>query len=119
MGTGVVAGDFTQILNDFGRTVSYKIVTKTTDPITGSETSTFASASNVTAVFFLEEHRYIWDTSGLILVGDAYLIVPTALNAKRYDQVIIDGETFYIECVKRRYVATVAMCDYCTLFKVG
>jgi hypothetical protein len=119
MSVGVVAGDYTQILNDLGRTLSYKVVTKTIDPMTGSETSTFATASNVTAIFFLHENRYIFDTQGLVEVGDAYLLAPLATGIKRYDQFTVDGITYYIENVIRRYVAGVAMCDYGICFKVA
>jgi hypothetical protein len=44
--TGVSSTDFDQIYNDFYRTVSYQVVTKTVDNL-GVETSTFATASNV------------------------------------------------------------------------
>lgn len=115
---GVVASDFTQILTDFGRVVSYKVVTKTTDPITGSETSTYASASNVTCIFFLEQNRYIWDKDGLLEVGDAYIIAAPAVGIKRYDQLTVDGNTYYIENVTRRTVLQTSMCDFGVLFLV-
>jgi len=117
--TGVVAGDFTQILTDMGRTVSYKVVTRTTSDMQGEETTTFAAASDQTVVFFLEENRYIWDKSGLLQCGDCYLICPTTLGAKRYDQFTISGQTFYIEKVTRRTVCGVDMADYCVCFKVA
>lgn len=117
--TGVVVGDFTQIIGDYGRTVSYKVVTKTTDAITGTETSTFAAASDQTVIFFLEETRYIWDKEGLLQVGDAYIIAPTTSGIKRYDQFTIDSQTYYIENVTKRHVLGTAMCDYATCFKVA
>lgn len=116
--TGISTDDFTQILADYGRTISYKVVTKTTDGMTGDETSTFAAASNQTVVFFLEENRYIWDKDGLLQVGDAYIIAPTSIGIKRYDQFTIDSQTFYIENVTRRTVLTTAMADYAVCFKV-
>lgn len=115
---GVSTDDFTQILSDFGRTVSYKVVTRTQDAMTGEETTTFATASDQTVVFFLEENRYIWDIEGLLQVGDAYIIAPTSLGIKRYDQLTIDSQTYYIENVTRRAVLTTTMCDYAVLFKV-
>lgn len=115
---GVVASDFTQILTDFGRSVSYQVVTKTTDPITGSEVSSFASAAAQTVIFFLEENRYIWDKEGLLQVGDAYVIATPSLGIKRYDQLAVDGVSYYIENVTRRLVLQTTMSDYATLFKV-
>ena len=117
--TGVSVDDFQQILADMGRTVSYKVVTRSQDSITGSETTTFAAAVDVTAIFFLNENKYIWDKEGLVAVGDAYLIVPITFGAKRYDQVTIDGESYYVDNTRNRYVLTVGMQTYCTLFKVA
>lgn len=118
MATGVVAGDFTQILADFTRTVSYKVVTKTTDGL-GNETNSFATAANQGVVFFKEDTRYIFDKEGLLQVGDAYIMAATSIGIKRYDQFTVDGFTYYIESVIRRYVAGVAMMDYGVCFLVA
>ena len=116
---GVVTGDFSQILTDFGRTVSYSVVTKTTNAMNGQETSTFATAANLTVVFFYEQNKYLWDPEGLIQVGDAYIIAPVSAGIARYDQFTVDGKTFYIENVTRRTVLQTAMCDYATCFMVS
>lgn len=115
---GVSINDFAQILSDYGRTVSYSVVTKTNDPITGSETTTFATASDQTVIFFLEENRYLWDKDGLLEVGDAYIIAPLTLAIKRYDQFTIDGQAFYIENVTKRAVLKTAMMYYGVCFRV-
>lgn len=115
---GVVAADFTQILNDMGRTLSYRVATKTTDGMTGEETTSYATAGNVTAIFYLEENRYIWDKEGLLEVGDAYIIAPTTAGIKRYDRFSIDGNTYYIETTLRRTVLGTAMADYAVCFLV-
>lgn len=117
--TGVVVDDFNQIFSDFSRVLSYKVVTKTTDALTGAETSTFAAASDVNAIFFLEQNRYIFDKEGLLSVGDAYIICPTTTGIKRYDQFTIDGKTYYIETVIRRHVLNTSMLDYATCFMVA
>jgi hypothetical protein len=116
--TGISTNDFTQIYADFKRTVSYRVMTKTTDPTTGDETSTFAVASNQDVIFFLEENRYIFDKEGLLQVGDAYALIPLSINAKRYDQLTIDGSTYYIENTIQRYVLSTEMFTYAVLFKV-
>ena len=115
---GVSNSDFTEILSDMGTTLSYKICTRTQDAMTGEETTTFATASNVTAIFFLNDTRYVWDKEGLLEVGDAYIIAPTSTGIKRYDQFTVGGDTFYIENVTRRTVLTTAMADYGVCFKV-
>lgn len=118
VGTGVVAGDFSQILSDLGTSVTWKDCTKTTDPMTGEESSSFASAVSKTVIFFKEDQKYMWDKEGLIALADAYVLFTSGTFA-RYDQITYDSETYYIEEVIKRYVANVGMCDYCRLFKVA
>jgi hypothetical protein len=117
--TGVVSDDFDQILTDMGRTISYKVVTRSTNPETGEETTAFATATDQTVVFFLQENRYVWDKEGLLEVGDAYIIANTDLGIKRYDQVTVDDQTYYIENITRRHVVGTLMQDYGVLFKVA
>ena len=119
MATCVSTADFDQIFEDFKRTVSYKVMTKTTDSMTGDETTTFAAASNVDLVFFREDTRYMFDKEGLLEVGDGYLMAKLTTGIKRYDQFTIDSKTYYIENVTRRYVAGVAMMDYAICFFVA
>ena len=119
MSTGVSTNDFSQILSDMGRTLAYKVVTKTTNGITGEEQTTYAAATNITAIFFLEQNRYLWDKEGLLQVGDAYLIAPLTLSVKRYDQFTVGGETFYIENTTTRTVLSTDMATYCTCFRVA
>ncbi len=116
---GITTNDLQQILTDFGRIVSYKVNTKSTDAISGSEISTFGSASSQTVIFFLQDNKFIWDKEGLISVGDAYIIAPTTLAIKRFDQLTVDSTTYYIENVIRRTILQTAMCDYGVLFKVS
>jgi hypothetical protein len=116
--TGVKADDFSQILADFTRTVSYKVVTKTTNDLTGDETSSYAASSNVNLVFFKEDCRYIFDKEGLLQVGDAYVMAPITTGIKRYDQFTVDGFTYYIENIIKRYILGTAMFDYGVCFLV-
>jgi hypothetical protein len=117
--TGVTSGDFDQIHSDFARTVSYQVVTKTINPTTGDETSSYSTSSNVDAIFFLQDKKYIFDKEGLLEVGDAYLIAKTSVGIKRYDKFTIDTQTYIIENVIRRHVTSVAMQDYAVCFKVN
>ena len=117
MTTGVSTNDFAQILEDFKRTVSYKVNTKTVSGM-GDETSTFAAASNKDVIYFLNENKYLFDKEGLIEVGDAYIMANLTDAIKRYDQFTVDGLTYYIENVIRRYIVGVAMFDYGRCFKV-
>jgi len=116
--TGVGVDDFVQILADFTRTVSYQVVTKTTDSLTGDETSAFGVASPQGVVFLMEENRYLFDKEGLLEVGDAYIMAPLSLGIKRYDQFSVDGRSFYVKNVIPRYVVGVHQFDYAVCFLV-
>lgn len=117
--TGVGTDDFDQIWTDMGQTVSYQVVTKTEDPMTGEPTTTFGTASNQIVIFFLEDQRFVWDKEGLVEVGDAYIIAKTSLGVSRYDQFTVGGQTYYVDNVVRREVLGTDMMDYCTCFKVA
>ena len=117
--TGISVDDFeVVILGDMGRTVSYSVVTKTIDPMTGSEITTYAAASDKTVIFFLEKNKWQWDKEGLLEVGDAYIIAPTSYGIKRYDKFTIDGNSYYIDNVTRRHITTITMQDFGVCFKV-
>lgn len=115
--TGISTDDFTQIFNDFKRTLSYLVVTKATDGM-GTENSAYATAKDVDAIFFVEENRWAFDKEGLVEKGDAYILAPTTTGIKRYDKFTIGGETFMIQNIIRRYVLSTAMMDLGICFKV-
>jgi len=117
--TGVSTDDFNQVLADFTRALSYQVVTITRSSIGGNETTTYATASTKNYVFFLEENRYLFDKEGLVEVGDAYILAPTADAIKRYDKFTVDSKTFIVDNVIRRTVAGTAMLDYGICFKVA
>ena len=116
---GVRVDDFNQIASDFNRVVSYKVVTKTTDPMTGSEITSYATAVDKSVIFFLEENRFLFDKEGLVEVGDAYILASITTGIKRYDQFTIDGQTYYVNNVVRRTVLNTPMMDYGVCFKVA
>ena len=112
MGLGITAGDFTQILNNLKRTVSYSVMSKTIDPMTGDELLTYAAGVDRQVVFFIEENRYLFDKEGLLEVGDAYIQTPPSMGIKRYDKFTIGGQEYIIRNTTERYVNGVYMHDY-------
>jgi hypothetical protein len=117
--TGVSSDDFAQILEDFKRTLTYYVSTKTTDSLTGDETETFATAVELEAIFFLNENRWLFDKEGLTEVGDAYIMVVPSVGIKRYDKFTVDNKTYYIQNIIQRYVVGVQMVDYGVCFEVS
>ena len=101
--------DFDQILSDLKRTVSYLVLTKTIDPVTGDEIMTYAAGADKSVIFFLEENRYVFDKGGLVEVGDAYIMTDTDFEPKRMDRFTIDGFTYDVKNVSKRYVSDVHM----------
>jgi hypothetical protein len=117
--TGVSSTDFDQIYNDFYRTVSYEVVTKTEDPVTDSEILTYAAASNVNVVFFVEDNKYLFDKEGLLEVGDAYIMAKTSVGIKRYDRFTLGNRRYLVKNVINRYVLNTAMMDFGVCFIEG
>lgn len=109
MTSDITSDDFTAILADMTRTVSYQEVTKTVDPVTGDEILVYGTAADKGVVFFLEENRYLFDKEGLIEVGDAYIMSPLTFEPQRMDKFSIDGYTYLVKNVTKRYVTNVAM----------
>ena len=109
---------FNKAMDRFKSNVTYKVVTKTTD-FEGNETSSFATGSTYSVIFFKENAKYIFDKQGLMNVGDAYILAPPSAGIKRYDQVTVDSRSYYIENVTRRYVVGTAIFDYAVLFLVA
>lgn len=116
--TGVSSDDFDQILSDMGVTLSYKVVTESEDSMTGEQTTSYATATSVTAVFFLQENRYVWDKEGFLEVGDAYIIASTDTGIQKNDQFTYAGQTYYIKNITRREVVGQTMVDYAVCYKV-
>jgi hypothetical protein len=74
--------------------------------------------TTIDLIFFREDCRYIFDKQGLLQVGDAYVMAPTSVGIKRYDQFTVDGFTYYIENIIRRYALGTAIFDYGVAFLV-
>jgi len=98
------------------RTLSYSVLSKTVDPVTGDEIITYVAAIDKSAVFFLEENRYLFDKEGLVEVGDAYIMFPTSFEPKRMDKFSIDGFTYLVKNVTKRYVTNVFMHWYAVCY---
>ena len=108
--------DFDQILADMKRTVSYYVLSKTIDPVIGDEIITYATAVDKSVIFFLEENRYLFDKEGLVEVGDAYIMTDTDFEPKRMDKFSIDGFTYLVKNVTKRYVTNVFMHWYAVCY---
>lgn len=117
---GVSPNDFTQILNDFGVSVTYKTGTKTTSAITGTEKFSYVD-STITAIVFKERQRFTFDPEGILENGDAYIMVPTTQAMNKGDRVVFDGETYEISPMDRtiiRKFAGTSLFNFATLHKM-
>lgn len=110
--------DFVAIQNDLKRTVSYEVVTKTIDPMSGTETSSYATATNKTMIFFLNDNKWLFDKDGLIETGDAYVMAETSVGIKKFDRITVDGETYIIKNTTTRVFMGVTGFEYGILYKV-
>ena len=113
---GIEVADFTNNpLSDFGVTVGWQNVAKTTDPITGDETLSYSASANKTAVFLKRAIDYEQSPEGLLEQGDAYLMASTGDGMAKDDKITYSGETYIIRKVIRRQPGGVVMFDFCVL----
>lgn len=113
---GIEIADFVNNpLSDFGVTVSWENVTKTTGNITGDETLSYAAAADKTAVFLKRAIDYEQSPEGLLEQGDAYLMAQIADGMAKDDKITYGGETYIIRKVIRRSPGGVNMFDFCVL----
>lgn len=117
--------DSTQIIADLGRTVAHSVATKTTNPITGDESVSFGSPSNITAVFLKKSINQDWGPWGILKhtefsktgmdLCDAYLYSATSANVARDDKIVVDSETYIVHKVVRRKFNDNSLFDFCNL----
>jgi hypothetical protein len=97
MASGIESADFLNgPLADFGQTVSYYEVTKTTSNITGDRTLTYAAAVNKTVVVLRRSTIERYDPEGELQNADAYCMVQISEGFKKDDKLSWGGNTYRI-----------------------
>ena len=118
--------DFDRILDDYsGRLVSHTPRTTTYDNVTGEESFTDGSSTNIKCHFFKMEQKWWFDKAARIEGGDAQLLSKVADNVQINDKITADGETYYIKDRIRvpgvfdsASDSPTFVYDYCNLFLV-
>ena len=93
---------FTQMLDNFAKTISHEVVTITKDPITGEDSTSYASGVDITGPFYRQEDAYSQKIEGLFRGADAIFLAPTTLAIKRKDKLIYDNEVYIVLSVVMR-----------------
>lgn len=87
-------------LGAFGRYASYTPVTKTTSNITGEETLTSGTPTNISCFFIKTNQRFDFEKNGLTEVGDAVLLAKYSDGVVKDGIITIDSQTYRI---RQRY----------------
>ena len=96
------------MIDNFSKTISRTPITKTTSNVSGNETLTEGSASNITGAFFRREDEWAQERPGLIQNADAVLMVKDDVTVNKNDKLTYDGEDYRVDkVVTRRLNGTV------------
>lgn len=91
-----------QLIGNFAKTLSHTSVTKTIDNVTGDETLSDDSPSNISGAFYREEDVWAQQNPGLMQNADAILLVLPSVAISKDDKVTYDGDTYRIKKVITR-----------------
>ncbi len=94
------------MINNFGKTISRTPVTKSTSNISGDETLTEGSASNITGAFFRKEDAWSQDKEGLFQGADAIIMVLNATTINKDDKLTYSSEDYRVNSVITRRLGT-------------
>lgn len=84
------------VLDDWGRQVSHIPVTRTNSNITGQETITEGSPSNIQAYFVRTNQLWNFQKAGFLEKGDAIMISKYSDSVVTPDRVSADGQKYRI-----------------------
>ena len=110
-----------EIITRLARSLTYRVVTKTKDNITGDELLTpSGSSSTYSGVFTKIRSKWDFSKEGLFDGGDAYAIFKAeTVTPGKNDLITVGGETYRVDNVITRYSDddnATAMYHYCNLF---
>jgi len=93
---------YNTMIDNFSKTIGMQIATKTVDNVTGQETLTYGSSSNITGAFFRKLDEWSQGKEGLFQGCEAILMVKTSVSLLKDNLLTYDGQDFIIHDVKPR-----------------
>ena len=116
---GIELTDFTNFpLADLGRTVKHIPITKQINNITGEETLTEGTQTDITAIVMRINKKWTFDKEGKIEGGDAYIMTAPDVSISEQDRIIADGIKYTIKNLITIYVRDTPFFKYGNLFIV-
>ena len=94
------------MIDNFSKTISRTPVTKTISNVSGQETLTEGSASNISGAFFRKEDAWSQDKEGLFQGADAILLVKSGVTINKNDKLTYDSEDYRVVKVIERRLGT-------------
>jgi len=88
---------YTQLLENFKKTVTYTPVTKTISNISGQEELTTGTSSQIEITFFRQEDTILQDNEGLFQGADAVALYKTSITLNLNDTITYDGQVYRVE----------------------
>ena len=94
----LTVADFDAILDDyFGQQISHTPVTRSTSNISGKETLSDGSASNIKAYFVRVGQNYDFVKAGFVERGDAVMLAKVADSVSKDDKITYQGSTYRVK----------------------
>jgi len=113
------SGAFDHLLNNFKKTLTYTVVTKTTSNTSGKETLTDGSTTTIYGPFFRQEDVWNQEFSTLLQTADAVLLIdPDDTTVAKNGKITYDGETYRVQKITTRRFNETKMYRVARCFKV-
>jgi len=114
---GIAETDFTNnALSDFGRSVTHKVMTKSTNNVTGKASYSQASSTSITAVVWRKGQEFDWAKEGFVEKGDALMLADKDLSIGEGDQIVDGSDTYRVGQVILRRAGDVQLSKTIQLF---
>ena len=109
---------FETMLDNFSKTIVLTPNTKTISNISGNETLTESTSSNIAGAFYRKEDSYVQSNPGLIDNADAVILVKTSVTINKNDKITYDEEDYRVEKVITRKLGTISFYKLAQCFKI-
>ena len=106
------------VIENFKKTLSIKLVTKSVDNTFGDETLIEATATTIYAPFFLKNNSYSLEQAGLFENADALAILKPSQTINKNDIIIYNNIDYRVDRVIKREMGGTSFYYAVFLFKV-
>lgn len=105
------------MIDNFQKTLTHNVVTRTTDNMSGSETLAYAANASIIGAFFRKGDAWAIKKEGFFETADAILLVKTGVSIKKDDKITYDSQVYIVDHVINRFIDGTAIYQAVELFQ--